>query len=223
MLMKHWVEVPATSFYLINRLTSSLLQKLSPLYKLFHCKPNYAFLKIYGCACFSLLHPYSPNKLEFHSKVCVFIENGVNKKGYGCLVPVSDRVYTSFHVVFDEHLFPFTQKALSLTLSTSPPQCTYTPTYVLFPFLTQTLLFTNSLSTNFLTFLFVSLKLSSYYFQILYTSLTLATTTTNSFSSHTYSHSPNVDPFEIRHYQTWTPLSHRFICFIPNSTNPYNL
>ena len=39
---------------------------------------------------------------------CVFIGYSPQHKGYWCFHPTTNRVYISFHVVFDEHNYPFT-------------------------------------------------------------------------------------------------------------------
>lgn len=86
---------------------SSVLNKVSPLQKLFHCQPDYHFMKAYGCSCYSWLKSYTSHKLSFRSLKCVFIGYGLQHKGYRCLDPTIGRVYISRHVVFDETTFPF--------------------------------------------------------------------------------------------------------------------
>lgn len=55
MPLKYWDEAFANVVYLINRLPTPILNHLSPLEKLFHTKPNYSFLKVFGCECFPCL------------------------------------------------------------------------------------------------------------------------------------------------------------------------
>jgi hypothetical protein len=85
---------------------------------------------VFGCACYSLLRPYTKHKLEFRSKQCVFLGYSSNQKGYRCLDPASNRIYISRHVIFDEHTFPAKDKAY-LTASTEdsphPPGTTLLP------------------------------------------------------------------------------------------------
>ncbi|KAM2631073.1 hypothetical protein EV2_031393 [Malus domestica] len=41
------------------------------------------------------------------NKQCVFLGYSLNHSGYMCLDPVTNMVYISRHVTFDEQLFPF--------------------------------------------------------------------------------------------------------------------
>jgi transposase InsO family protein len=108
-----WVDAFLHAAYIINQLPTPQLSNVSPFFKLFHRSPDYSLLRVFGCACYPLLRPYLPNKLTFKSKQCIFIGFSPNHKGYKCFDPVSQRVYLSRHVVFDETLFPAAQRSLS--------------------------------------------------------------------------------------------------------------
>jgi hypothetical protein len=101
---KYWVDAFLTSVYIINRLPTPILNHCSPYAKLYGKDPNYYLLRVFGCKCFPLLRPYIANKLEYRSKVCIFL--GYSYAGYRCLDPFTDRVYLSKHVIFDEKSFP---------------------------------------------------------------------------------------------------------------------
>jgi hypothetical protein len=101
---KYWVDAFLTSVYIINRLPTPVLQHSSPYEKIFHRSPNYSLLRVFGCKCFPLLRPYTSHKLEYRSKACIFL--GYSHAGYRCLDPLTDKVYLSRHVIFDEHSFP---------------------------------------------------------------------------------------------------------------------
>ena len=47
------------------------------------------------------------NKVEPKSKQCVFIGHAIDYKDYRCLNPVTNILYTSRHVLFHEHIFPY--------------------------------------------------------------------------------------------------------------------
>lgn len=83
-----------------------ILNHNSPYFTLFHHHPYYSFLHSFGCTCFPLLRPYNSHKLSFRSKKCIFLGYSANQKGYRCLDPLSNCVYISRHVVFDETQFP---------------------------------------------------------------------------------------------------------------------
>lgn len=107
--MKYWNDAFYTSVYLINRMPIIILKDISPYEKLRHIKPNYDFLKTFGCLCFPYLRPYNRHKLSLRSSPCTFLGYANNQKGYKCL-DNKGRIYISRHVVFNEHIFPFAEK-----------------------------------------------------------------------------------------------------------------
>lgn len=68
-----WLEALTTAVYLANRMPHSTLKFQVPYTLLFQSKPNYHFLKPFGCSCFPWLKPYVANKLQPRSKSCVFL------------------------------------------------------------------------------------------------------------------------------------------------------
>ena len=78
MSLKYWFKAFSTAVLLNNHLPTIILHFLSPFEKLFHKKPNYNFLKVFGCACFPYLKNYSIHKLDFHYSKCVFIGYSVS-------------------------------------------------------------------------------------------------------------------------------------------------
>jgi hypothetical protein len=81
-------------------------------------------LRVFGCACYPLLHPYTKHKLEFKSKQCIFLGYSSNHKGHRCMDPKTLKVYLSRNVVFDETLFPAQEKVTTSlpTRESSPVQ-----------------------------------------------------------------------------------------------------
>ena len=65
MPLKFWDEAFIAATYLINRTPSKVINLETPLEKLFHEKPNYHALSIFGCACWPNLRPFNAGKLEF--------------------------------------------------------------------------------------------------------------------------------------------------------------
>ncbi|TXG57782.1 hypothetical protein EZV62_015611 [Acer yangbiense] len=114
------VEAFSTSALLINNLPTTVLQFMSPFEKLFHRKPNYNFLKVFGCSCFPYLRDYSRHKLDFHTQKCVFIGYSSCHKGYRCLNK-SGKVYISRNVVFNGLEFPY-KAIFSPSMSSAAPK-----------------------------------------------------------------------------------------------------
>jgi hypothetical protein len=109
-----------------------VLQGDTPLHKLLGTKPDYKFLKVFGCACWPNLRLYNSHKLTLRSKECVFVGYSSSHKGYKCLDRSSGRIYISRDVVFDENKFPF---KLAQEQVPKPINTTHQPT--LLPSVTQ--------------------------------------------------------------------------------------
>jgi histone deacetylase 1/2 len=109
--LKLWDEAFSTSCHLINRLPSPTIDNTTPLERLFHTKPDYDFLRIFGCACWPNLRPFNDRKLAFRSLRCVFVGYSTMHRGYKCMDPNTGRVYLSRDVTFDESCFPFAESS----------------------------------------------------------------------------------------------------------------
>lgn len=107
MPLTYWTHACATAVYLINRLPTPTLNNDTPYFRLFGKHPNYQKLKYFGCLCYPWLKPYTNHKLDPKSKPCVFIGYSSTQSAYHCLDVEARRVYTSRHVHFIEHQFPF--------------------------------------------------------------------------------------------------------------------
>ena len=84
-----------------------MLKNSTPISCLLNEKPDYTFLRAFGCACWPNLRPYNNRKLMFRSKWCAFLGYSAQHKGIKCLDISTGRVYISCDVVFDETKFPF--------------------------------------------------------------------------------------------------------------------
>ncbi|KAI0518628.1 hypothetical protein KFK09_006064 [Dendrobium nobile] len=114
-----WPDAVATAVYLINRMPSNTTKNLSPLELLFHRKPDYQDLKVFGCKCYPLSPAHTRNKLTPNAQPCLFLGYSDTHKGYRCLNLQTNKVTVSRHVNFHEDIFPF---ALL-----SSPSTTYSP------------------------------------------------------------------------------------------------
>jgi histone deacetylase 1/2 len=109
MPLKYWDESFLTAVFLINRLPSKVINNTTPYERLHASPPDYTFICSFGCAMWPNLRPYNSRKLQFRSKRCVFLGYSNLHKGFKCLDPSEGRVYISRDVVFDEHIFPFSE------------------------------------------------------------------------------------------------------------------
>ena len=121
MPLHYWADAFSIATYLINRMPMRFLNFSSPWQQLFGNSPNYMTLKVFGCACYPWLRPYSKHKLEPRTTQCVFIGYSLNYKGYRCLDLSSGRLYLSRHVVFDESFFPFASVTHTTNSSSKSP------------------------------------------------------------------------------------------------------
>ena len=90
----------------------------TPINRLLKTPPNYSFLRTFGCACWPSLRKYNSHKLEFRSKMCVFLGYSPMHKGYKCLDRSTGRIYISRDVIFDESVFPFATPGVTVDPST---------------------------------------------------------------------------------------------------------
>ena len=71
--LAYWFDALATAVFLVNRHPTLKLQNLTPYEVLFKQKPDYTFLRTFGCRCYPWLQPYTSHKLQTKSMPCVFL------------------------------------------------------------------------------------------------------------------------------------------------------
>ena len=106
MPLKFWQEAFSYATFIINRLTSPVLENKTPFELLYSLKPDYTQIKIFGCECFPFLRPYNKHKFDFHTSKCILLGISSVHKGYVCMSN-SGRIYISASVKFNENSFPF--------------------------------------------------------------------------------------------------------------------
>ncbi|KAG7584280.1 Reverse transcriptase RNA-dependent DNA polymerase [Arabidopsis suecica] len=117
-----WVDAIFTANFLSNLLPTTTHEKMqSPFEVLNGVRPVYTALRVFGCACYPYLRPYSENKFDPKSLLCVFLGYTEQYKGYRCLHPPTGRVYISRHVLFDETRFPYTDTYQNLVSPATTP------------------------------------------------------------------------------------------------------
>lgn len=102
----YWSLAFQTAVYLINYMTTPLNYLKSTLEILFKSSPNYLKLRVFGCLCFPWLKPYSQHKMDPKSRPCIFVGYSTSQSAYKCLDPITNWIFISKHVKFDESIFP---------------------------------------------------------------------------------------------------------------------
>jgi hypothetical protein len=111
---KLWVEALSTEVYLINRLSSQVLNFDSPYYRLYHQHLSYLNLHTFGCVCFVHLPPHERHKLSVQFVKCVFMGNSISHKGYVCYDSCANKFCISCNVIFFENQCFFSTHVESL-------------------------------------------------------------------------------------------------------------
>jgi len=106
LLLNFWGESFSSTVHIINNPPTSVLLNKSPHETLFLHKPDFNFIKVFGCDCYSLLRPYNHHKFDFRLSLCLFLGYSTRNKGYICLQPFG-KIILSHHVFFNEYLFPY--------------------------------------------------------------------------------------------------------------------
>ncbi|KAD2393789.1 hypothetical protein E3N88_40766 [Mikania micrantha] len=125
---RFWHFAFDTAVYLINCMPSRNNSNTSPFELLFHHKPDFSFLRVFGSQCYPHLRAYNCHKMDFRSISCVFLGYSTAHHGYRCFDPISDRLYLARHVRFNESSFPFasiTSPVSTIPSSASPYVSSY--------------------------------------------------------------------------------------------------
>lgn len=77
--------------------------------------------KVLGVLAIPAYTTYAHNKLDYRTKLCIFIGYSLNHRGYQCLDPTTGHIYLSWHVVFDDHKFPYAATNHHVSTNTSQP------------------------------------------------------------------------------------------------------
>ncbi|GKC24008.1 retrovirus-related pol polyprotein from transposon TNT 1-94 [Tanacetum coccineum] len=99
---RHLGEPVLTSTYVINKIPTAHNSSLSPFEKLYETLLDYSSLRVFG---YFVLKPHvERTKLSPKSTLCVFLGCGESQKGYRCYDSIGQKLDTSRHVDFLEHI-----------------------------------------------------------------------------------------------------------------------
>lgn len=104
---KYWGHCVQCAAFLINRMPIKHLDHVTPYERLFGTKPDYSYLRCFGCLCFVSTPRKHISKLEPRAHPCVFLGYPPAQKGYKVLDLITNKVIVSRDIIFHERNFPF--------------------------------------------------------------------------------------------------------------------
>jgi hypothetical protein len=93
--------------FLINRVTTPLLNHISPYHVLYDKVPNSAVFKVFGCLCFASTLHSNRTKFQTRAKKSIFLGYQSGYKGYILLDIHSRAIFVSINVTFHETILPY--------------------------------------------------------------------------------------------------------------------
>ncbi|GJR64379.1 putative RNA-directed DNA polymerase [Tanacetum coccineum] len=102
-----WGECILTATYVINRLPSKVIKNKTPFELLMNQKPDYEFLRVFGCLAYFTNTNTKGDKFEERGKPGVFLGYLTGTKGYKILDLETRKIIVSRNVNFYEQKFPF--------------------------------------------------------------------------------------------------------------------
>ena len=102
-----WGECVLTAAYIINRLPSKVTKDKTPYEIIFHQKPDYEIMKIFGCLAYFKSNETKGDKFEARGRPGIFLGYPQGTKGYKIFDIKNKKIIVSRDVRFHENQFPF--------------------------------------------------------------------------------------------------------------------
>jgi hypothetical protein len=122
----YWSYAILHATFIINRVTTPLLQNKSPFHLLYNSPPDLEHLKVFGSLCFaSTLHCHR-TKLEPRARKCIFLGYKPGMKGVVLLDLKNRAIFVSRNVKHYDHILPYPTTADTVTWSYYSPHTPHT-------------------------------------------------------------------------------------------------
>ena len=105
--LEFWGEYGITAAYLISRTPLSGLKGRTHYEILFHDKPSYNHLHIFGSLCYMYNFQRPKDKFGARSRRCIFFGYPYGKKGWKVNDLETGEIFVSRDVIFHEGVYPF--------------------------------------------------------------------------------------------------------------------
>ncbi|KAI3719915.1 hypothetical protein L6452_20821 [Arctium lappa] len=106
---RFWGECILTATYIINRLPSRVIDNKTPYEIVFGQRPDYDFMKVFGCLAYYGNTETKGDKFEMKGRPGIFLGYPTGSKGYKIYDIEKRRMVVSRDVRFHETKFPFTE------------------------------------------------------------------------------------------------------------------
>lgn len=103
--MNYWRDACSTSTFLINTLPANALKNKSSIQKLVQKDFDFTLLKVFGCQCFSFIHPISFEICSFSLNVVSFFGYSPIHKQNKCKSMKTGKLYISLNIIFNKNTY----------------------------------------------------------------------------------------------------------------------
>ena len=97
-----WAEAVSTAFYIMNRTLTTAIHDVTPEERFTGKKPDLSHLKVFGCIAYVHVPDELRTKLDPKAEKCIVIGYSLEQKGYRCYNPVTQKLWVSRDVMFDD-------------------------------------------------------------------------------------------------------------------------
>jgi transposase InsO family protein len=97
-----WGDAVATSVYILNRCPTSALDMMTPYKAWYEKNPNVNHFRVFGCVAYVHIVDQKRQKLDPKSESCIFVGYSEQSKAYRLYNPLTNSIFVSRDVIFDE-------------------------------------------------------------------------------------------------------------------------